>query len=60
MIMNEIIENDNQNAIHELQRSSSLQTSSDKSDFGSPAMFDEFLSETEDCYMITNLSNTQL
>ncbi|KAL4096812.1 hypothetical protein QTP88_021695 [Uroleucon formosanum] len=59
MIMNEIIENDNQNAIHELQRSSSLQTSTDTSDFGSPAMFDELLSETED-YMLTDLSNTQL
>jgi len=59
MIMNEIIENDNQNAIHELQRSSSLQTSTDTSDFGSPAMFDELLSETED-YMLTDLSNAQL
>jgi hypothetical protein len=59
MIMNEIIENDNQNAIHELQRSSSLQTSTDTSDFGSPTMFDELLSETED-YMLTDLSNAQL
>lgn len=59
MVMNEIIENDNENAIHELQRSSSLQTSTDTSNFGSPAMFDELLSETED-YMLTDLSNTQL
>lgn len=58
--MNKIIENTHQNAIHELQRSSSLQCSKDTNDFGSLAMFDEVLPETEDCYIITDLSNTQL
>lgn len=36
-----------------------LQTSTDTTDFGYPAMFPELLSETED-YMLTDLSNTQL
>lgn len=44
MIMNEIIENDNANVLHEKQRSSSTNTYT--SDFGSPAMFEELLSES--------------
>lgn len=44
MIMNEIIENNNANAVHEQQRSPSTNTCT--SDFGSPVMFEEMLSES--------------
>jgi len=44
MTMNEIIENNNANVLQEQQRSSSTNTYT--SDFGSPAMFEELLSES--------------
>lgn len=59
MIMKEMIENSNQNIIHELQSSVDCQTITDESYLGSPAMFDELLSETED-YYITDLNEVTL
>lgn len=64
MIMNEIIQNDNENVLHEQQRSSTTNTYT--SDFGSPAMFEELLSESpftdaeDGSYMITDLSNSKM
>lgn len=64
MIMNEIIQIDNANLLHEQQRSSSTNTYT--SDFGSPAMFEEMLSESpftdaeDSSYMIADLSNSEM
>lgn len=35
-------------------------TSTDTSDFGSPVIFDELLSETEDCYMTYQIHHYKL
>jgi len=61
MVMNEIIENNNENVLHKQQTCSSTNTS----DFSSLAMFDELLSESpftegEDCYLSTDLANSEL